>query len=120
MSKRDGYLEGCGYLVTWAFGHLFSLCDIEHYNPAPEGSGGHWCMENLPCLPTDFHFELRKGADKKVDRGVERQFATIRTLCHRADVDTIVNAGKADIFADEVDIFAENSGELLTKGVGLL
>ena len=96
MAKRDGYLEGCGYLVTWAFGHLFSLCDIEKYNPAPEGSGGHWCMENLPCIPQKFEFELRKGADKKVDSGVERQFATIRALCHRQDVDTIVNAGDAD------------------------
>ena len=96
MSKRDGYLEGCGYLITWAFGHLFALCDIEVYNPAPVEAEGHWCMDNLPCLPTDFRFELCKGADKKVDHGVEKQFATIRALCHRQDVDTIVNAGDAD------------------------
>ena len=31
MQKKNGYFEGCGYLVTWAFGHLFSLCDIEDY-----------------------------------------------------------------------------------------
>ena len=35
MRRRDGYLEGNGYLITWAFGHLFSLADIETYNPAP-------------------------------------------------------------------------------------
>ena len=31
MNRREGYLEGNGYLVTWAFGHLFSLVDIESY-----------------------------------------------------------------------------------------
>ncbi len=93
MSKRDGYLEGNGYLVSWAFGHLFSLCDIEHYSPSPDG---RWSMENLPCFPEQFHFELRKGSDKKVDSGVVRQFETIRALCNRPDVDTVVNAGDAD------------------------
>ena len=28
LSRRDGYLEGCGYIVSWAFGHLFSLADV--------------------------------------------------------------------------------------------
>jgi DNA topoisomerase-3 len=32
MSRRDGYLEGCGYIISWAFGHLFSLADIEAYS----------------------------------------------------------------------------------------
>jgi hypothetical protein len=68
------------------------------------------------CIGVDF----ARVRGQKVDRGVERQLATIRTLCHRPDVDTIVNVGKADVFADKVDIFAESSGELLTKGVGLL
>ena len=95
MDRRDGYFEGSGYIVTWAFGHLFSLCDIEHYNPAPEGETG-WTMKNLPCFPEKFDFELRRGADKKVDHGVEKQFATIKYLCNRQDVDTVVNAGDAD------------------------
>lgn len=95
MSKRDGYFEGEGYIVTWAFGHLFSLSDIEHYNPLPEGESG-WTMKNLPCFPDKFDFELRRGDDKKVDRGVEKQFSTITYLCNRDDVDTIVNAGDAD------------------------
>ena len=37
MKRRDGYLEGQGYIITWAFGHLFSLCDIEAYTGVPEG-----------------------------------------------------------------------------------
>ncbi len=93
MSKRDGYLEGNGYVVSWAFGHLFSLADVEYYSPSPDG---RWSMENLPCFPEQFRFELRKGSDKRVDSGVVKQFETIRMLCNRPDVDTVVNAGDAD------------------------
>ena len=95
LQNRQGYLEGEGYLITWAFGHLFSLCDIEEYAPQPNGST-RWTMENLPCFPTEFRFELRKGDNKQVDKGVERQFQLIQALCNRPDVDTIVNAGDAD------------------------
>ena len=93
MARRDGYLEGNGYLVSWAFGHLFSLADVEYYNPSPDG---RWSMDNLPCFPGQFHFELRKGSDKQVDSGVVKQFEIIRALCNRPDVDTVVNAGDAD------------------------
>ncbi|MBE6538918.1 MAG: type IA DNA topoisomerase, partial [Ruminococcaceae bacterium] len=66
--KGNGFIGGKEYIVTWAFGHLFSLADIEHYNPSPDGSG-RWSMENLPCFPSEFSYELKKGNDKKVDRG---------------------------------------------------
>ena len=95
MQKRQGYLEGEGYLITWAFGHLFSLCDIEAYNPSPDGSA-RWTMQNLPCFPKEFRFELRKDSGKQVDAGVKRQFSIIEALCNRPDVDTVVNAGDAD------------------------
>lgn len=95
MNRKDGFFEGKTYIVTWAFGHLFSLSDVEHYNPAPKGESG-WSMNNLPCFPEKFNFELRKGNDKKPDNGVEKQFATIKYLCNRDDVDTVVNAGDAD------------------------
>ncbi|MBQ0010322.1 MAG: DNA topoisomerase III, partial [Ruminococcus sp.] len=95
MVKKDGYYEGCGYLVTWAFGHLFSLCDIEDYGDNP-GEKARWSMDNLPCFPSEFRFSLRKNAEKQVDTGVKRQFEIIRALCHRDDVDTIANAGDAD------------------------
>lgn len=95
MSKCDGFYQDSQYIVSWAFGHLFSLADIEHYNPNPNAEG-RWTMDNLPCFPEKFDFELRKGSDKKVDSGVRKQFNTIKNLCARADVDTIVNAGDAD------------------------
>jgi len=93
--RRDGYLEGENCLITWAFGHLFSLADIEHYRPLPEGTQG-WSMQNLPCFPEQFHYELRRGDGKQLDDGVLRQYQTIEALCNREDVDTIVNAGDAD------------------------
>jgi len=93
-ARRNGYFEGQGYLVTWAFGHLFSLCDIEDYT-GPTVTG-RWSMENLPCFPEKFRFQLRKGADKQPDEGIVRQFELIKALCARPDVEKIVNAGDAD------------------------
>ena len=94
MKKNSGYFEGLGYIVTWAFGHLFSLCDIEDYTG--ETSTGRWTMENIPCVPEAFRFKLKNGNDKKPDAGIVRQFEQIKALCNREDVDTIVNAGDAD------------------------
>ncbi len=95
MKKMQGYLEGEKYIVTWAFGHLFSLADVEHYtNDAAQNT--RWTMNNLPCFPEKFEFELRKDKSKNVDSGVKAQFETISSLCNRADVDTIVNAGDSD------------------------
>ncbi|MDF2858005.1 MAG: hypothetical protein K0Q87_3856, partial [Neobacillus sp.] len=94
MKKVGNYYEGNGYIVTWAFGHLFSLCDIEDY--AGPTSTGRWSMENIPCFPQKFKFQLRKDANKQVDSGVKKQFDVITVLCNREDVDTIVNAGDSD------------------------
>ena len=96
MQKKNGYLEGNGYLITWAFGHLFSLADVEAYGENPTGVPGRWTYKNLPCFPKQFSFELRREPDGKVDSGVRRQFDTIKTLCNRPDVTEIVNAGDAD------------------------
>ena len=80
MQRHDGFLEGNGYIVTWAFGHLFSLCDIEDYCENPSGK---WTMDNLPCFPENFKYQLRKGEDKQVDVGVKKQFDIITYLCNR-------------------------------------
>lgn len=95
LQKKNGYFEGQGYIISWAFGHLFSLADIEAYNPLPEGQK-HWSMDNIPCFPEKFRFGLRKDTTGRGDDGVLRQFRVIESLCNRPDVDTIVNAGDAD------------------------
>ena len=94
FAKKKGYLEGEAYLVTWAFGHLFSLCDIEDYTGKTQS--GRWSMENIPCFPETFRFSLKKDKEGKVDRGVREQFETVKALCHRKDVEAVVNARDAD------------------------
>ena len=93
MTKKNGYFEGNGYIVTWVFGHLFSLCDIEEYT---NSENTKWTMDNLPCFPQKFKFDLKKDASKKVDQGVLKQFEIIKSLCNRDDVIEIANAGDAD------------------------
>lgn len=95
MKKSSGFYVGEKYIVTYAFGHLFSLADVEDYSPAQEGERG-WTMKNLPCFPSEFKFRLKRDAAKNVDAGVKRQFETIKELCSRPDVDAIVNAGDSD------------------------
>jgi len=94
MKSKNGYLEGSDYLITWGFGHLFSLCDIEDYTGKPKKT--RWNMVDLPCFPENFRFDLRREANGTVDAGVQRQYDLIKTLINRSDVDTIVNAGDAD------------------------
>ena len=96
MDKKDGYFIGEEYIVSWAFGHLFSLADVESYSSVSSAPGAGWTLDNLPCFPEKFKFELRRDEKKNPDRGVIKQFKILETLCNRADVDTIVNAGDAD------------------------
>ena len=93
MKKKDGYFENDNYLVSWAFGHLFTLYDIEDYNNEKDQK---WKMDNLPFFPKEFKFNLKKDKNKKVDEGILKQFNIIKSLCNREDVDTIVNAGDSD------------------------
>ena len=101
--RGEGCMLGDQYIVTWAFGHLFSLADIEAYLPK-EARSQFWTMDNLPCFPEKFQFHLRPATTKSgkrsktgaPDAGVKKQFQIISELCKRADVDTIVNAGDAD------------------------
>ena len=95
-SRGDGFLFGDEYIVTWVFGHLFFLADIENYSPNPDGST-RWSRANIPCFPEKFVFELKRDAHtKQVDSGVIKQFETIKALVNRDDVDMIINAGDAD------------------------
>ncbi len=96
MKRADGFMVGEEYIITWVFGHLFSLADIERYSPNPDGTN-RWSIKNIPCFPEKFLFELKKDAQtKKVDDGVAKQFETIKSLVNRDDVDMIINAGDAD------------------------
>lgn len=94
MKRNDGYYSNQEYLVSWAFGHLFSLADIEDYEDKP--TDNKWKMDNLPCFPKKFKFNLKKDSNKQVDSGIEKQFKIISNLVNREDVVKIVNAGDSD------------------------
>lgn len=94
LKRTDGYFKNDNYIVTWAFGHLFSLADIEEYSPNPDGN--RWSMKNIPCFPEKFKFELKKNKNKQTDPGVLKQFNIIQSLCNSPEVQTIVNAGDSD------------------------
>ena len=95
MKRNDGFYSNDKYLVSWAFGHLFTLADIEDYEPNPPKET-RWKMDNLPCFPNKFKFNLKKNSNKEIDPGVKKQFDIITSLCNRDDVDKIVNAGDSD------------------------
>lgn len=94
MKKCDGYYSNNEYYVSWAFGHLFTLADIEDYEE--NVTDYKWKMDNLPCFPTKFKFNLKRDAKKQVDAGVLKQFNTITKLINSEEVVEIVNAGDAD------------------------
>ena len=94
--NAQGYIACGDYIVTWAFGHLFSLADVEEYTPGADNKNVRWTMDNIPCFPKEFIFKLRKGKDKEADSGVKRQFDIISKLCNSDKITEIINAGDSD------------------------
>ena len=82
-TRHDGYYEGNDYCVTWTFGHLCSLKDPEDYNP----NWKYWKLEDLPIIPAQFGIKI------KGDKGVEKQFQTIKSLVAKAS--EVINCGDA-------------------------
>jgi len=74
-TRRDSYLEGAGYQVTWAFGHLVELKEPEDYDPALK----RWSLETLPFVPERFGLKLVK------DKRSRQQFNVIKRLFRAAD-----------------------------------
>lgn len=95
MKKCDGYFENQDYYVTWAFGHLFTLYDIEDYSD-DSNSDKKWNLNNIPCFPNKFMFSLKKDKNKQIDKGILKQFNIIKNLCNKENVTKIVNAGDSD------------------------
>ena len=92
-NKKDGYLEGNGYIVSWCFGHLWTLKDLEMYlDPGfKHGDKAKWSLANLPFYPENWKFEYFIA-----DEGCEKQDRILYQLMTRPDVDTIYSAGDAD------------------------
>jgi len=74
-NKRDGYFEGNGYQITWAFGHLVELKEPDEYDPAWK----RWTLESLPIIPEQF------GLKARGDASAQKQLNTIKQLFKAAD-----------------------------------
>lgn len=79
-TRRKGYLEGGGYLVSWCVGHLAGLANAEVYDP----KFARWKYDDLPILPE--HWQFVVGKDK------QEQYQVLYDLMHSDTVDTVVNA----------------------------
>ncbi|MGL1903326.1 MAG: DNA topoisomerase [Fibrobacterales bacterium] len=79
--KRDGYLEGKNYTITWCVGHLVTLSTFDEY----EGYDGMWKLDNLPLIPPQFKL--------KAIEGTKKQLQIVTRLMEQSDV--LINGADA-------------------------
>lgn len=84
-NRHDGYFEGNGYIVTWAFGHLIQLSYPESYDEKYK----KWRLQDLPILPETFIRELSK------DKGAANQYKIIAKLLKNKETETVICATDA-------------------------
>ena len=84
--SKEGYMENEKYIVSWTFGHLFKLRDVDGY----VGEKRKWSEVKLPFFPEKFEFDLKN------DLGIKKQYKILNNLINSNEVDEIVNAGDAD------------------------
>lgn len=88
--KKDGYIEGNDYIITWAFGHLLQLYDARDYDKAL----AVWRMDNFPFIPSQFKYKIKSSMNNKdkEDLGAKKQIKIIKELINREDVEAIISA----------------------------
>jgi DNA topoisomerase-3 len=72
--KYDGYFEGNGYQIVWAFGHLVELKEPDEYKPEWK----RWTLDSLPIIPESFELKA------KDDAGAQKQLNIIKHLFSKA------------------------------------
>ena len=80
--KQDGYLEGNGYLITWAMGHLITLAMPDTYGFSA------YKAEDLPIRPNPFQLivrQIRKNKEYVSDPAALKQLKVIRSCFDKAD-----------------------------------
>ena len=81
--RKDGYLEGGGYIVSWCVGHLVELSAPEAYDETYT----KWRLSDLPILPTNWRYQ--------VSTSTRKQFNILKSLMKRDDVKSLVCATDA-------------------------
>ncbi len=109
-AKRDGYFEGEGYYITWAFGHLLQLYDAKDYDENMKG----WKLEKFPFIPEQFKYKVKSDPRNKdrADQGAEKQINTIKMLMNKQEVESIISATDFDregqLIADELFLYCQS------------
>ncbi|MGZ7226665.1 toprim domain-containing protein, partial [Streptococcus pyogenes] len=75
-SRKDGYVEGNGYMVSWCVGHLIQMASPDKYDE----KYAKWNLNDLPIFPKDFKYEVSKNTKK--------QYGILKKLLHLKEVDT--------------------------------
>ena len=78
--RKDGYMEGRDYIVSWGFGHLCELANADSYDE----KYAKWSYNDLPIVPANWKY--------KIPRDKYSQFATLKHLMNRPDVSDVINA----------------------------
>ena len=78
--RKDGYIEGRDYIVSWGFGHLAELANADTYDE----KYAKWRYDDLPIVPANWKY--------KIPRDKYSQFETLKKLMNRTDVSDVINA----------------------------
>lgn len=81
--RENGFYSGSEYLVSWCVGHLIETVMPEHYDVKYQ----KWKMVDLPIIPETWKYQ--------VTAGVQAQFAVVKSLMEREDVEQIICATDA-------------------------
>lgn len=79
-NRKDGYIEGKGYIISWCIGHLVGLAEAAAYGEQYR----KWSYDTLPILPEKWQYSISQ------DKG--KQFKILKDLMHRTDVSEVINA----------------------------
>ncbi|MFR7508564.1 MAG: DNA topoisomerase [Blautia wexlerae] len=82
-TRKDGYVEGNGYIVSWCVGHLVGLCDASEYDEKYK----KWRYEDLPIVPECWKHKILEGTKK--------QFGILKKLMRDSKVDEVICATDA-------------------------
>nr|WP_242949616.1 DNA topoisomerase [Clostridium pasteurianum] len=93
-NKKNGYIEGKDYIVTWAFGHLLTLYDCKDY----DSKLALWSFDNFPYIPKEFKYKIKNDSKNRnsVDVGAKKQLNVIGDLINKNEVTEIIVATDYD------------------------
>lgn len=109
--RKDGYIEGNNYVISWAFGHLLQLYDVKDYEPNLTS----WRLEYFPYIPEFFKYKIKSSNNNKdqCDSGAQKQLMIINNLIARKDIISIIAATDDDregqIIFDELILYLKTS-----------